>query len=106
MNDLSFSYKVKEIIKSVPRGSVATYGQIALFAGYPNGARLVSYILHSCSEKDELPWHRIVNRKGNISLRKGYGFELQYQLLKQEGIHFNENDSIDLEKYGWKFKIT
>lgn len=106
MNDLSFSYRVKEIIKSVPRGYVATYGQIALQAGHPKGARLVSYILHSCSEKYDLPWHRIINQKGMISLKKGYGYEIQYELLKEEGVQFNDNTSINLDKYGWKFEIN
>ena len=106
MNDLSFSYKVKKIINSIPKGTVATYGQIALLAGHPKGARLVSFILHSCSEKYQLPWHRIVNQKGMISLKKGHGYEIQYKLLKEEGICFDNKETIDLEKYGWKFEIT
>jgi methylated-DNA-protein-cysteine methyltransferase-like protein len=106
MNNDNFSYRIKEIIKSVPRGKVATYGQIATIAGHPKGARLVSYILHSSSKKDNLPWHRIINRKGMISLKKGYGYEIQYQLLKDEGISFDDYATIDLKKFGWNYEIV
>ena len=104
MDDNNFSYRVKKIIKIVPKGKVATYGQIATLAGHPRGARLVSYILHSSSKKDNLPWHRIVNRNGKISLKRGYGYEIQQQLLKEEGIYFKDNDLIDLNKFGWKYE--
>jgi methylated-DNA-protein-cysteine methyltransferase-like protein len=99
---MDFSQRVKEIIKSIPKGAVATYGQIARMAGFPRGARQVAYILHSCSGKHDLPWHRIVNRKGRISLARGYGYELQYKLLSTEGIEFDSTEAIDLGKYGWK----
>ncbi len=97
-----FSEKAKELIKRTPRGRVATYGQIAALAGNPSGARQVARILHSCSRKDNLPWHRIVNRKGKISLRPGEGFELQMQLLQGEGIVFDEKGIIDFDRFLWK----
>ena len=99
---MDFSQRVKEIIKSIPRGKVASYGQIARMAGYARGARQVAYILHSCSEKDGLPWQRVVNHSGRISLPEGYGYELQYKMLTGEGIKFTGEKTIDLEKYGWK----
>ena len=95
-----FSEKAIAIIQSIPAGKVATYGQIALLAGNPRNARRVSRLIHTCSKKYDLAWHRIVNIKGKISLT-GEKYDLQYELLKQEGIKFNTDDSIDLKKYGF-----
>ncbi len=89
------------IIQNIPRGKVATYGQIAALAGNPRGARQVSRILHSSSEKEGLPWHRVINSKGGISLEQGRGYELQKTMLEQEGVEFNAKDLIDLKKYRW-----
>lgn len=97
----SFYQRVIAIIKNIPEGKVATYGQIATYAGNPRAARQVSYILHSSSEKEDLPWHRVINSKGSISLKPGHGYELQKQMLKKEGITFNENDCIDLKRFLW-----
>jgi methylated-DNA-protein-cysteine methyltransferase-like protein len=98
---VSFSQKVKDIIKSIPRGKVATYGQIAAYAGNPKGARQVVRILHSSTRKDRLPWYRVVNREGRIALKPNYGFEIQKELLRKEGIKFDKNDSIDFDHYLW-----
>ena len=101
-----FTDRVKRLIKKVPRGKVATYGQIAAMAGNPRAARQVVRVLHACSEKDKLPWHRIVNSKGGISLKPGQGYELQKAMLRNEGIKFKENDLIDLGRYLWSPKRT
>ncbi len=90
------------MIKSIPRGRVATYGQIAAYAGSPLGARQVVRILHTLSAKERLPWHRVINRKGQIALKPGQGYEIQKQLLQKEGVTFDDNDTIDLKKYIWK----
>ncbi len=95
-----FSEKAIEIIQSIPAGKVATYGQIALLAGNHRNARRVSRLIHTCSKKYKLPWHRIVNIQGKISL-KDEKFEIQYELLKAEGIKFGLNNAIDLKKYGF-----
>lgn len=97
----TFSDLVKDIIRNIPRGRVITYGLIATIAGNPRGARQVVRILHSCSESDDLPWHRVVNRSGAISLKPGHGYELQKSLLKREGVHFNSEDRIDLSRFLW-----
>lgn len=97
----TFYQRVITIIKNIPEGKVATYGQIATYAGNPRAARQVSYILHSSSEKEDLPWHRVINSKGSISLKPGHGYELQKQMLKKEGITFKENDCIDLKRFLW-----
>jgi methylated-DNA-protein-cysteine methyltransferase-like protein len=97
-----FYEKVSDIIKSVPEGKVATYGQIAAYAGNPRGARQVAWVLHSSSRKYKLPWYRIVCSKGRISLKPLHGYELQKSLLTSEGITFDENDCIDLQKFQWR----
>ena len=93
--------EIIDLIKAIPSGKVATYGQIACSAGNPTAARQVAYILHSSSRKEELPWHRIINSKGGISLKKGHGYERQKQLLLDEGIVFDNDDRIDLLRYAW-----
>jgi methylated-DNA-protein-cysteine methyltransferase-like protein len=101
IKDLSLGQRVKDVIKKVPKGKVATYGQIAALAGNPRAARQVVRILHSSSQKDKLPWYRIVNRQGRIALKPGYGYEIQRELLRKEGIRFDENDTIDFDRYLW-----
>jgi methylated-DNA-protein-cysteine methyltransferase-like protein len=97
-----FTSEAIRLIKSIPKGKVATYGQIAyLTALYPSVRRVV-WILHSCSEKEGLPWHRVVNRRGRISLKPGKGYEKQREMLEREGIVFDERDRIDLERYLWE----
>ena len=94
----TFSKRVIEIIKRIPTGKVATYGQIATLAGNNKAARQISRILHSSSEKYDLPWHRVINSQGKISLRSGDGLEMQKAMLESEGIQVIK-DRIDLTKY-------
>lgn len=96
-----FTQRVIAAIKSVPRGRVATYRDIALYCGSPAAARQVAWILHAMSGKEKLPWHRIVNARGMISLPKAAGYEEQKELLIGEGIVFNKEEMIDLKKYAW-----
>ncbi len=97
-----FTIKVKNLILQIPAGKVATYGQIAALAGNPRAARQVARILHACSRKDGLPWHRVVNQHGRISLRQGQGYEVQQALLEREGVVFSENSRIDLTRFLWR----
>lgn len=94
------------IIRNIPEGRVLTYGMVATLAGKPRGARQVSRILHSMSKKYDLPWHRIVNSKGKISLKQSRGYELQKALLESEGIKFSKTDTIDLKLYSWNISIV
>ncbi len=98
----SFSERVKHLIKQIPPEKVATYGQIADYGGNMRTSRQVSWILHSCSRKDNLPWHRVINSKGRISLPPYRGYETQKNLLEKEGIVFKEDQSIDLDIYLWR----
>ncbi|MBU8933217.1 MAG: MGMT family protein [candidate division Zixibacteria bacterium] len=97
----SFHQKAIAAILKIPLGKVATYGQIALLAGSSRGARQVVRVLHSSSKKASLPWYRVVNREGRISLGRGQGYELQKALLVDEGVEFRLNGSIDLNEYQW-----
>ena len=90
-----------DAIKAIPRGKVSTYGQIAAHAGNARAARQVAYILHSSWRKENLPWHRVVNSKGGISVRPSHAYELQKSLLKEEGIVFEEEDRIELTRFLW-----
>jgi methylated-DNA-protein-cysteine methyltransferase-like protein len=98
----AFTRKVIAIIKSIPEGRVCTYGGIARMAGQPTGARQVARIIHAMSRKHDLPWHRIINAKGLISLPKAHGYDQQKTLLQSEGVAFDAQDRIDLDTYLWK----
>jgi methylated-DNA-protein-cysteine methyltransferase-like protein len=98
----TFTQRVVRAIKRVPKGKVATYGQIAALADSPRGARQVVRLLHTLSDKEKLPWHRIINKQGGISLKRGAGYELQKALLEREGVLFDRKDNIDLNRFLWK----
>ena len=100
---------IYEVVRQIPAGSVATYGQIAQLANLAGKARVVGYALYRVDMKSlEIPWQRVVNAKGEISespLRFGTDY-LQRSLLESEGIIFSESGKIDLRKYLWKPDIT
>jgi methylated-DNA-protein-cysteine methyltransferase-like protein len=96
-----FTQKVIQLIKNIPEGKVLTYGAVAVLAGNPRAARQVSRILHSCSKKYYLPWHRVINAEGRISLPLHNGYAKQKLLLKKEGVQFDQDDHINLDKYFW-----
>lgn len=97
-----FSKKVISWIKKIPRGKVASYGQIAKLAGKPQGARGVGWILHSCTEVHGLPWHRVLNSKGKISFRPSTSqFVRQKSLLQAEGVLFVERGQVDIDRHRW-----
>lgn len=98
-----FTEQVLNIIKSIPSGKVMTYGQIAAYAGNPRGARQVSRILHGMSQKHKLPWHRVINSKGTISLTGEPGL-VQGQMLASEGISVI-NKRIDLTKHLYRIEL-
>ncbi len=97
-----FTSAAIELIRAIPEGKVCTYGRIAEHAGDPRGARQVVRILHSCAEKEQLPWHRVVNREGRIALRPMEGYETQRALLEHEGVEFDELGRIDLNRFLWE----
>ena len=101
MIETTFSDRVKRLIAGIPAGKVATYGQIAACAGNHRAARQVAWLLHSSSRKEKLPWHRVINSRGQISLKPGQGFELQKAMLEDEGVQFDIRNTVDLKRYLW-----
>ncbi len=97
-----FTAKVIEIIRNIPEGRVMTYGQIAAQAGSPRAARQVVRILHSMSKKHCLPWHRVINAKGQIALQDDESYNEQLLSLEAEGVEIGLNGVIDLKKYQWQ----
>lgn len=99
----SFFARVYETVKMIPKGRVATYGQIALMAGSPRGARVVGWALHQNPQPGTIPCHRVVNREGKLAPAFAFGgLEIQSALLKAEGVHLNENGLVDLTRYLWR----
>jgi|SRR5690554_5044855 len=95
-----FSQIIITLIKNIPAGKVTTYGRLASYAGQPRSARQVARILHSCSSNHQLPWHRVINSQGRISLTNEQG-RLQRQKLQTEGVIFNLGDTINLRHFLW-----
>lgn len=96
---LPFTKKIIEIISSIPEGKVATYGQIAKLAGNPQAARQVARILHSSSKKHKLPWHRVINVKGQIVIKDEAAYQEQILSLEAEGVEVDSSGKVDLKKY-------
>ncbi|MCW8397891.1 MGMT family protein [Legionella sp. PATHC038] len=99
-----FSKEVLKLIKSIPRGKVVTYGDIARLAGHPQGARGVGWLLHSCTKSHSLPWQRVLKSGGSLSFPANNPLYFQQQeLLEQEEIVIT-NGKVDLKKYSWDGK--
>jgi O-6-methylguanine DNA methyltransferase len=93
--------RVYEFLKTVPGGKVTTYGQIAVFLGNRNLSRAVGNILHSNPDPTHIPCHRVVNAKGQVAANFAFGgAAAQRALLEEEGVVFEANGCVDLEKYG------
>src|SRR5262245_9499854 len=91
------------IIRKIPRGRVATYGQIAELAGLEGHARQVGYALHNLPARNDVPWHRVVNSRGEISPRSaGDSHELQKFLLEEEGVEFDLRGRMNLKRFQWR----
>ena len=96
--------RIYAVVRRIPRGRVATYGQLARLARLANGARQVGYALHALPEHTTVPWHRVVNARGASSLGFG-GAVTQQQLLGREGIHFNGAERMDLAAHTWRPRV-
>ena len=99
-----FTREAKRVIRAVPRGRVVTYGQVAALAGRPRAARAVAWVLHSSADAAALPWHRVINGRGGISLGRGRGFEEQKKRLAAEGVAVGRGGRVDLKLFQWEPK--
>jgi methylated-DNA-protein-cysteine methyltransferase-like protein len=92
--------RIHEVVSRIPRGRVATYGQVARLAGLRGHARLVGYALHALPAGTSVPWQRVVNAQGGISTRSGDA--RQRRLLEREGVRFDARGRIPLARYQWR----
>lgn len=99
----SFAVRVWQIIAAIPEGTVTTYGDVASLAGSPRAARQVGGVLHRLPEGSTLPWHRVVNRHGVISLT-GPHLQRQRQALLAEGVQVSGQGQIDMHRYRWRYQ--
>lgn len=100
---MSFFENVYEAVQLIPRGKVATYGQIARMIGAPRSSRAVGYALHANPRPGVIPCHRVVNREGRLAPAFAFGGpEIQAQLLESEGVEVGEDFIVDLGKYLWQ----
>ena len=97
--------RIYDIVRQIPAGKVATYGQIARLAGLAGHARQVGYALNALPEGEDVPWHRVINSRGEISRRAEPVYEqIQRELLEDEGIAVDEGNKISLANYQWKME--
>ncbi|MEM1280717.1 MAG: MGMT family protein [Cyanobacteria bacterium P01_H01_bin.152] len=91
------------VVRQIPHGQIATYGQVAELAGLIGKPRVVGYALYRVTDADEIPWHRVINAKGEVSRspHRNGSDDYQQSLLEAEGIEFNSAGKLDLKRYRW-----
>ena len=95
--------RIYDIVRMIPKGKVATYGQIAAIVGGCS-PRMVGYAM-AALPYDDVPWHRVINSQGKVSMRRGgEGSSIQEQLLENEGVQFDQNGKVDFNIVGWDGK--
>ncbi len=98
--DQRFTNRVHSVVRRVPYGKVASYGDIAALVGYPRAARGVGRVLSQLPPGTDVPWWRVVNRAGNLPI-PAMGRQLQRMLLLEEGVSFRSNGSIEMKRFRW-----
>lgn len=102
MKEENFFQRVYEVARQIPFGKVTSYGAIANYLGSRGSARMVGWAMNGSSKMDDVPAHRVVNRKGLLSGKHHFeGTNLMQQLLENEGIQVEDNQIVDLEKHFW-----
>jgi methylated-DNA-protein-cysteine methyltransferase related protein len=95
--------RIYRAVRRIPRGRVATYGQIAELAGLEGHARQVGYALNVLPARSKVPWHRVINARGEISPRRGSdAHELQRHMLEHEGVKFDADGRVSLRRFRWR----
>lgn len=101
--------RIYAVVRRIPAGRVATYGQVARLAGLARGARQVGYALHALDRRrdGDVPWQRVLNARGRVSARSEPGMErVQRALLEREGVRFGAGGCVDLDCFGWRPRPT
>jgi methylated-DNA-protein-cysteine methyltransferase-like protein len=99
--------RIHAVVRRIPRGRVASYGQVARVAGLASHARLVGYAMAALPDGTSVPWHRVVNAQGRVSPRAARGADsLQRVLLEREGVRFDASGRIELARFGWRPRGT
>ncbi len=102
MNNKNTFQKIYDVVRSIPIGSVSTYGDVAHYAGNPRWSRVVGFALHVNPEPGKIPCHRVVNRLGECSGSFAFGGQnVQRELLEKEGVSFLSNGRVDMKKHRW-----
>jgi methylated-DNA-protein-cysteine methyltransferase related protein len=102
MKEKSPAYRrIYQVVRRIPRGRVTNYGTVARLAGLPGQARQVGYALHALPDQSAVPWHRVINAQGRISLDRSGPGRYQRFLLESEGVRFDRSGRVDLQRYGW-----
>jgi len=97
--------RILSVVRSIPRGKVATYGQVATLAGLPGHARLVGYALHALRDGSRVPWQRVINAKGEVSPRAVPGYDgYQRAILEREGVVFDARGRVALARFRFRPK--
>ena len=99
---MRFFEQVYVIVRCIPPGCVATYGQIARMLGQPHAARTVGWAMRGVPAGSGIPWHRVLNASGRTSLPGSQGAAEQRHLLEAEGVVFSPNGRVDLDRFGWE----
>jgi len=101
---ISTYQRIYAVVRRIPRGRVATYGQVAALAGLPGQARLVGYALHALTSGTAVPWQRVINARGTVSARgtQSGGALTQRMILEREGVAFDGAGRVALDRFGWK----
>ena len=95
--------KIYAVVRRIPRGRVATYGQVGFLAGLTGQARQVGYALAALPQGSRVPWHRVINAQGRVSPRALPGWDaVQRQLLRREGVRFDREARVSLERFQWR----
>lgn len=96
--------RILAVVRRIPWGRVATYGQVAALAGYPRAPRLAGYALHALTPGAPVPWHRVLGAGGKVSLARlsPDGAVTQRLRLAREGVRFDARGCVDLEVFGWR----
>jgi len=104
--EIGLTYRrIYAVVRLIPRGRVASYGQVAALAGLSGRARQVGYAMHALPRGTGVPWQRVINAEGRVSRRRSAGAELSQRiLLEREGVKFGPDARIPLEVFGWKPK--